>query len=287
MTPGRSPTRPVAGASAICSTDPPTRQPSCRFPPRSSGCGHAGRSRPGIRGLLLGVSVRWESPTGPRWGAPARPARCWRVGWRWWTRICACTPGGVGFLNPLLYKLGEEDVGVFDDVTAYGNDVGHTCRARAGKPLGCCTARAGYDLASGWGSIDLGQFGSQALALLPKIPQPLPVHPAESESRPERSGPGCYSVLCRLPGPGVRPGLNCEERQLPGDVEPGQSGRTRSAFGANPFLCSPAPAPARGGGPRAGNLRQGLWGTDRCAGRRAQSVAGSAGAAQRLRTLGP
>jgi kumamolisin len=76
----------------------------------------------------------------------------------------------LGFLNPLLYSLGKSSAGIFDDVTAYGNDVGPYLPGGNGKPLGCCTAGPGYDLASGWGSVDLGELDSRALSLLPKVP---------------------------------------------------------------------------------------------------------------------
>jgi kumamolisin len=76
----------------------------------------------------------------------------------------------VGRLNPLLYLLGRSSAaGIFDDVTAYGNDVGPYIPGN-GKPLGCCTAGPGFDLASGWGSVDLANFDRAALQLLPKIP---------------------------------------------------------------------------------------------------------------------
>jgi kumamolisin len=90
----------------------------------------------------------------------------------------------LGFLNPLLYRLGKDGTGMFSDVTAYGNDVGPYLPGGDGRPLGCCSAGPGYDLASGWGSVDLGKLDSEALLLLPRIPnlslslpsQQTPVH---------------------------------------------------------------------------------------------------------------
>ena len=59
-------------------------------------------------------------------------------------RIDAGAPP-LGFPNPLLYSLGERGgEGVLRDVVEGSNDLGR----------GCCRAGPGYDLASGWGSID-------------------------------------------------------------------------------------------------------------------------------------
>ncbi|MFL5824479.1 MAG: protease pro-enzyme activation domain-containing protein [Solirubrobacteraceae bacterium] len=78
----------------------------------------------------------------------------------------------MGFMNPLLYQLGKSNSGVFRDVLAYGNDVGRFMPG-GGHPLGCCTAKAGFDLASGWGSTDLEALDSAARSMLPKIPDLL------------------------------------------------------------------------------------------------------------------
>jgi kumamolisin len=63
----------------------------------------------------------------------------------------------LGFLNPLLYELGAEKAGgsVFSDVTKGNNDLGVLTPADAGggRPLGCCPATPGYDIATGWGSL--------------------------------------------------------------------------------------------------------------------------------------
>ena len=63
----------------------------------------------------------------------------------------------LGFLNPLLYRLGERARsrhGVFRDVTTGNDDVGALLprNVGGGRSLGCCSARPGYDWASGWGS---------------------------------------------------------------------------------------------------------------------------------------
>lgn len=58
----------------------------------------------------------------------------------------------LGLLNPLLYRLGASSAAgsVFYDVTAGSNDIGPFIPGGGGQPLGCCTASAGYDEASGW-----------------------------------------------------------------------------------------------------------------------------------------
>ena len=78
----------------------------------------------------------------------------------------------LGFVNPLLYAIGKTaSVAnlVYNDVTAYGNDVGPYIPGGNGQLLGCCTAGPGFDDASGWGSIDLPNFALAAKAALPKF----------------------------------------------------------------------------------------------------------------------
>jgi len=70
----------------------------------------------------------------------------------------------LGLANPLIYRLAKAPPGglpVVQDVTAGSNDVGPFIQA-SGDPLGCCTAAAGFDEASGWGGIDLDQFATDA-----------------------------------------------------------------------------------------------------------------------------
>ncbi len=85
----------------------------------------------------------------------------------------------LGLVNPLLYELGRSSTlsrAVFDDVLAYGNDVGPFISGN-GRPLGCCTASRGYDLASGWGSLNLPSFALLALARQPaQLALSLPAH---------------------------------------------------------------------------------------------------------------
>ncbi len=75
----------------------------------------------------------------------------------------------LGFLNPLLYRLGasaKTRAGAFTDVTRGNNDLGRLLppEAGGGHPLGCCHARVGYDWASGWGSLKIPGFAKLAAA---------------------------------------------------------------------------------------------------------------------------
>ena len=62
-----------------------------------------------------------------------------------------------GLLNPSLYYLATNNKGandavnksIFTDITEGNNDLFNT---------GCCTARPGYDMASGWGSMTMSEF---------------------------------------------------------------------------------------------------------------------------------
>jgi subtilase family serine protease len=72
----------------------------------------------------------------------------------------------VGFLNPLLYALGANArtrKGAFHDVVKGNNDIGRAL-ATAEEPLGCCSAKPGYDWASGWGSLKVSGFAKLAVA---------------------------------------------------------------------------------------------------------------------------
>ena len=73
----------------------------------------------------------------------------------------------LGFLNPLLYKLGDGRLrhSVFRDVTKGNNDLGRLTPTEAGggHPLGCCSATPGYDLATGWGSLQVEGFAKAAV----------------------------------------------------------------------------------------------------------------------------
>ncbi len=84
----------------------------------------------------------------------------------------------LGLANPLLYRLGRSSLStqVFTDVLFYGNDVGTEIPGN-GHPLGCCSAAHGFDLASGWGSVNVDGLGAQAVALQPpRESMTLPAH---------------------------------------------------------------------------------------------------------------
>ena len=55
----------------------------------------------------------------------------------------------IGFANPLIYRQGRRGDGAVRDVVAGSNQV---------FPYGCCDAGPGYDLATGWGSIDASRL---------------------------------------------------------------------------------------------------------------------------------
>lgn len=76
----------------------------------------------------------------------------------------------LGFMNPLLYLIGGSSVAgnVFSDVTAFGNDVGPFIPGSGGKPLRCCSASAGFDAASGFGSVNLTGLDAVAEQALPR-----------------------------------------------------------------------------------------------------------------------
>jgi subtilase family serine protease len=78
----------------------------------------------------------------------------------------------LGFLNPLLYEAGREQMGgkaggnVLYDVTHGNDDLGTLLPADAGggSPLGGWSARVGYDMASGWGSLNMPNLAKRATA---------------------------------------------------------------------------------------------------------------------------
>jgi kumamolisin len=71
----------------------------------------------------------------------------------------------LGWLSPLLYTIGAKPP-LFNDVTRIGNDVGPSLPG-GGGPLGCCIARAGFDEASGLGSIDMAVLEQIAQSVQP------------------------------------------------------------------------------------------------------------------------
>jgi kumamolisin len=78
----------------------------------------------------------------------------------------------LGLANPLLYSVGRDASlrgSVFSDVVTGGNDVGPFIPSTGHQPVGCCSAGLGYDMASGWGSVNLATFAQVAVATQPKI----------------------------------------------------------------------------------------------------------------------
>ncbi len=101
----------------------------------------------------------------------------------------------LGFADPLLYEIGRSSLrgSTFSDVLQYGNDVGPYFGNRA--PLGCCSARSGFDEASGWGSINLGALAQLALRMQPSaVELALPGH-----QRPVKSHEILATVTCGGP----------------------------------------------------------------------------------------
>jgi subtilase family serine protease len=77
----------------------------------------------------------------------------------------------LGLVNPLLYRIDKSASGPFvlADVTQGDIDLGPYLPSGDGQPLGCCTARAGYDLATGLGSVNLFGLAAVAAKQQPKI----------------------------------------------------------------------------------------------------------------------
>ena len=83
-------------------------------------------------------------------------------------QLAAAHKQPLGLVNPLLYSLYRSHAaGVFSDVTQFGNDVGFDFGNH--KALGCCTARVGYDEASGIGSVNLTSLSAAAVSRQPAI----------------------------------------------------------------------------------------------------------------------
>jgi kumamolisin len=74
----------------------------------------------------------------------------------------------VGLANPLLYAIDHSPsaASVIGDIVSNSNDLGSSLIGRA---FGCCTAAAGYDEASGLGSINLASLAFAAGTLVPPI----------------------------------------------------------------------------------------------------------------------
>ena len=66
----------------------------------------------------------------------------------------------IGFINPLLYALKRHSkAGVLHDVRTGNNDLGELIDH---QPIGCCSARTGFDYATGLGSVNVGALAREA-----------------------------------------------------------------------------------------------------------------------------
>jgi subtilase family serine protease len=77
----------------------------------------------------------------------------------------------LGLANPLLYKVDRSAAGplVFSDVTQGDIDLGPFLPSGQMRPLGCCTAGVGYDLATGLGTVNVAGLAAAASNSQPKI----------------------------------------------------------------------------------------------------------------------
>jgi len=99
----------------------------------------------------------------------------------------------VGFVNPLLYATARSTTAAttLSDVISGSNDISAQLFGRA---LGCCTARTGYDEASGLGSVNLAGLDAVARARVAKqvvVGLTLPAQP-----RPAAAGHLLATVSC-------------------------------------------------------------------------------------------
>jgi kumamolisin len=141
----------------------------------------------------------------------------------------------VGLANPLLYDIDRNfsSSGVISDVTSNNNDLGPFIPNGNRRPLGCCTAGRGYDLASGLGSVDLGKLAFAAIGLQPAIADITLSLPRQ---RPVRR----HRMLARV---------TCSRRCIVAAVA------TVSIPGARPFVVSSKNAVLRGSGAKTLALR--------------------------------
>jgi hypothetical protein len=74
----------------------------------------------------------------------------------------------IGLANPLLYGIDRSASApsVISDIVANNNDLGQNL---ADRPFGCCTAGAGFDEASGLGSVNLASLALVAGTVVPPV----------------------------------------------------------------------------------------------------------------------
>ena len=101
----------------------------------------------------------------------------------------------IGDLDSFLYVAAAHPAigSIFNDVTRIGNDVGPFIPGSGGRPLGCCAASAGYDEASGLGSINMAAF-EQNIELLAQF-LPLDTLGRVAFSVPSRQHPVTSGTL--------------------------------------------------------------------------------------------
>jgi kumamolisin len=91
----------------------------------------------------------------------------------------------LGFLNPLIYQTGYDaktEKAAFYDVTIGNDDIWPALsKLVLGQPFSCCSARPGYDWASGWGSLKVAAFSKLALAAYK--PAPVVAKPVAGSAR--------------------------------------------------------------------------------------------------------
>jgi subtilase family serine protease len=75
----------------------------------------------------------------------------------------------IGMANPLLARVYKSPLGpsVFSDVTQYNNDL-FGLLTGGQHAVGCCTARAGFDAASGMGSVNIAGLSAAASGIVRK-----------------------------------------------------------------------------------------------------------------------
>jgi kumamolisin len=100
----------------------------------------------------------------------------------------------LGLLNPLLYRIDRSSAraSVLSDVTSGDNDLGPYLPG-GGHPLGCCTAAAGFDPASGLGSVNVAGLDRSAIPAEPRAPDVTLTLPRQ---RPLRARDVVASVRC-------------------------------------------------------------------------------------------
>jgi kumamolisin len=115
-------------------------------------------------------------------------------------RLQAAGRADLGLVNPLLYTIGRstDRASVFSDVTLGDNDVFPF--VGGGKALGCCAAGGGFDLASGWGSVNVASFANVAAVRQPQLVHfalALPKHQSPIAAHGIKANVSC-SAACLL-----------------------------------------------------------------------------------------